>query len=93
MANNKSAKKRIKINKRNKLQNRYYKTSVRNVSKKFFNTLELYQVSADENTKNELKKLLSTISSLLDKGTNKKVFHRNMAARQKARLAAYLKLN
>lgn len=93
MANNKSAKKRIKINKRNKLQNRYYKTSVKNLSKKFFNTFELYKVSADENTKNELKKLSSTIFSLLDKGTNKQVFHKNMAARQKARLAAYLKLN
>jgi len=36
MANNKSAKKRIGINKRNRLQNRYYKTSVRTLTKLFF---------------------------------------------------------
>ena len=36
MANNKSAKKRIEINKRNRLKNRYYKSSVRTLIKIFF---------------------------------------------------------
>ena len=35
MANNKSAKKRILIKKRNRLQNRFYKTSVRTLTKMF----------------------------------------------------------
>ena len=35
MANSKSAKKRIEINKRNRLQNKYYKTSVRTLIKLF----------------------------------------------------------
>ena len=93
MANNKSAEKRIKINKRNKLQNRYYKTSLRNLIRNFFKTLELYKVSPNLNYKRELEALLSSIYSLLDKGTKKKVFHKNMATRQKSRFAAYLKSN
>jgi small subunit ribosomal protein S20 len=36
MANNKSAKKRIKINERNRLRNRFYKSSVRTLIKVFF---------------------------------------------------------
>jgi len=36
MANNKSARKRIGINERNRLRNRYYKTSVRTLTKLFF---------------------------------------------------------
>ena len=91
MANNPSAKKRIKINKRNKIQNRYYKTSVRTLIKTFFKTLEVSQVSNDKQHQEELKKLLNSIYSLLDKGTKKKIFHKNMAARQKSRLATYLK--
>ena len=39
MANNKSARKRIETNKRNRLQNRYYKTSVRTLTKVFLKTL------------------------------------------------------
>ena len=91
MANNKSAKKRIKINRRNKLQNRYYKTSVRNLIRNFFKTLEVYRVSGSAADKDNLKTILSMIYSVLDKGTKKKVFHKNMATRQKVRLATYLK--
>ena len=41
MANNKSAQKRIGINKRNRLKNKYYKTSTRTLIKVFFQNLEL----------------------------------------------------
>ena len=40
MANNKSARKRIQTTKRNRLQNRYYKTSVRTLTKAFLKNLE-----------------------------------------------------
>lgn len=91
MANNKSAKKRIEINERNRLQNRYYKTSVRTLIKIFFNDLESYKISQNSESKEKLKKVLSSIYSLLDKGTKKNIFHKNAAARKKAKLAAYLK--
>lgn len=91
MANNKSARKRIEIGERNRLQNRFYKSSVRTSIKRFFKDLELYKVSQNTEEKEKLQKTLSSIYSLIDKGTKKKVFHKNNAARKKARLSSYLK--
>jgi small subunit ribosomal protein S20 len=92
MANNKSAEKRIRINKRNRLTNRFYKSSVRTLIKVFLKNLETYKVSKDLEEKKKLQKILSSVYSLIDKGTKKNVFHKNAAARKKAKLAAYLKL-
>jgi small subunit ribosomal protein S20 len=91
MANNKSAEKRIEINRRNRLRNRFYKSSVRTLMKVFFKDLEIYKVSQNLEDKEKVKKLLSSVYSLIDKGTKKNVFHKNAAAKKKARLAAYLK--
>lgn len=91
MANNKSAKKRIGINKRNRLINRYYKSSVRTLIKMFFQDLETYKTSQNVEEKEKLKKILGSIYSLIDKGTKKNIFHKNAAARKKSKLAAYLK--
>ena len=75
MANSKSAQKRIGINERNRLRNKYYKTSVRTLIKLFFKDLELYKISQNNEDKEKLKKILSSIYSLLDKGTKKNIFH------------------
>ena len=91
MANSKSAEKRIEINKRNRLRNKYYKTSVQTLIKLFFKNLELYKTSQNSTDQKKLKKILNSIYSLIDKGTKKNIFHRNNAARKKAKLAAYLK--
>jgi len=91
MANSKSAKKRIEINKRNSLRNRFYKSSVRTLIKVFFKDLETYKISKNPEDKEKLKKKLSSVYSLIDKGTKKNIFHKNAAARKKAKLAAYLK--
>ena len=91
MANNKSAKKRIQTNERNRLQNRLYKSSVRTLTKKFFKNLESYKNSQNPEEKEQLKKLVGSVYSLIDKGTKKNVFHKNTAARKKSQLASYLK--
>ena len=91
MANNKSAKKRIEITERNRLRNRYYKSSVRTLIKTFFENLEAYKASQNSEEKEKLKKMLNSIYSLIDKGTKKNIFHKNAAARKKSKLAAYLK--
>ena len=91
MANSKSAEKRIDVNKRNRLRNRFYKSSVRTLIKVFFKDLETYKVSQNPEEKEKLKKILSSVYSLIDKGTKKKVFHKNAASRKKAKLSAYLK--
>lgn len=92
MANNKSAKKRIEITKRNRLRNRSYKSSVRTLIKTFFQNLELYKTSQNPEEKEKLKTVLNSIYSLIDKGTKKNIFHRNAAARKKSKLAVYLKI-
>lgn len=91
MANNKSAKKRIKINKRNRFQNRFYKSSVRTLIKGFLKDLKLYKRSKNIETEIKLKKNLGLVYSLIDKGTKKNIFHKNTAARKKSRLALALK--
>ena len=91
MANNKSAEKRIEINKRNRLRNRFYKSSVRTLIKVFFKDLEVYKTSKNPEEKEKLQKILSSVYSLIDKGTKKNIFHKNTAARKKSQLARCLK--
>lgn len=91
MANNKSAKKRILISKRNNLQNRFYKSSVRTLTKRFLKDLEIYKNSQSTTDKEKLQSVLSSIYSLIDKGLKKNVYHKNTAARKKAKLALLLK--
>lgn len=91
MANNKSAEKRIGTNNRNRLRNKYYKTSVRTLIKLFFKNLELYKISKNPEEKKYLNDILSSVYSMMDKGTKKNIFHKNTASRKKAKLAAYLK--
>jgi small subunit ribosomal protein S20 len=90
MANSKSAEKRIQINERNRLRNRFYKSSVRTLTKTFLKNLEVYKISKNPQEKENLEKLLSSVYSLIDKGTKRKIFHKNAAARKKAKLAASL---
>jgi small subunit ribosomal protein S20 len=91
MANNKSAEKRIQISERNRLRNRFYKSSVKTLIKTFFKNLEVYKTSKNPEDKVQAIKNLSSVYSLMDKGTKKNIFHKNTAARKKAKLAAYLK--
>jgi len=91
MANNKSAKKRILIAKRNRLQNRFYKTSVRTLTKMFLASLEEYKVDKSTENKEKAQKILNSIYSLIDKGTKQHVFHRNTAARRKSKLTIQFK--
>ena len=91
MANNKSAKKRILVNKRNRLQNRFYKTSVRTLTKMFLNSVEVYKIEQTTENKEKAQAILNSVYSLIDKGTKKNVFHKNNAARKKAKLVARLK--
>ena len=94
MANNKSSKKRIKISKRNRLQNRIYKSSIRTFTKIFLKNKEKYtyefQTLNDKKLNYQnLQKLLKSFNSLLslmDKANKKNVFHKNYTARKKSKL-------
>lgn len=91
MANNKSAKKRIKINERNRLQNRFYKSSVRTLIKGLLQDIKTYKTLKTPEMEKKIKKSLCSIYSLIDKGTKKNIFHKNTAARKKSQLALSLK--
>lgn len=53
--------------------------------------LEIYKTSKTPEEKEKLQTILSSIYSLIDKGTKKNVFHKSTAARKKAQLSAHLK--
>lgn len=91
MANNPSASKRILINRRNRLQNRFYKSSVRTLVKLFDKHLTVYQNSQNGEDKMKAQKILNSAYSMIDKGCKRNVFHKNTAARKKSKLAAKLK--
>jgi small subunit ribosomal protein S20 len=91
MANNKSAKKRIIITKRNNLKNRFYKSSVKTLTKRFLKDLEIYKISRSLDDKKKLQIDLNLVYSLIDKGSKRNVFHKNTAARKKAKLASLVR--
>jgi len=83
MANNKSALKRIQINKRNRLQNRFYKSSYRTLIKKFLIQLENYRTSKNPDDKVQAQILLSLVYSLIDKACKKNIIHKNFPTKHK----------
>ena len=91
MANNKSAQKRIQVTKRNRLQNRFYKSSVQTLIKRLFKNLELYKSAQNSENKKKLKESLNLTYSIIDKASKKKLFHKNTGAKKKTKLALYLK--
>jgi small subunit ribosomal protein S20 len=95
MANNKSALKRIKITKRNKLQNKLYKTSIKTLTKKFLIKVKSLKKRDIEGVKDTTEiqlilKILNLIYSRIDKACKKKIFHKNTAARKKSKLSFYI---
>jgi len=85
MANNKSAKKRIRVNQRNNLKNRFYKSTVKTLKKSLKIYLQAFEETDDMKYVELSRITVNTIYSLLDKGTKRNVFTKNNASRQKSR--------
>lgn len=94
MANNKSARKRIKINKRNNIQNNSYKSLIKYYEKTHLKLIQEYknsnQLIAGEAISENIKKNLTTsfaqVVSRIDRAAKKKVIHKNTAIRKKKKL-------
>lgn len=94
MANSRSSKKRIKINKRNNIQNNTYKSLIKYYEKVHLNLITEYENSGDlimgqspsEDIKKTLLASLSLVVSRIDKAVKKKIFHKNTAIRKKNNL-------
>ena len=91
MANNKSAKKRIKIAERNRLTNKSYKSTVRTLTKKTFENCEKYKKDPNEDNKNLVKTSLNKAFSLIDKSVKKNVIHKNNGANKKSKINNFVK--
>jgi len=91
MANLKSSKKRVIIGIRNAAINRVYKTTIKNLLKRYRQTTKLYLSDSTSNQFQELKALVNTLYSRIDKAAKKNVFHLNKSARQKSRILKNLK--
>ena len=91
MANNNSAKKRIQIAARNRLQNKNYKSTVRTLIKRCFIACGAFDKEPGEAAKADLQKTFNTAFSKIDKAVKKGVLHRNTGANQKSRLSLALK--
>jgi len=75
-----------KKNQERHARNRKYKTLIKNQFKK----IEVY-LQEKKSDEKELKKMVSETQKILDKAQNKKVIHKNKAARKKKQL--YKNLN
>jgi len=91
VANNKSAKKRIQIAERNRVQNRSYKSAVRTLMKRCFNACNAYSQESTEAAKTSLENSISAAFSKIDKAVKKGIFHTNTGAHQKSRLSLAVK--
>lgn len=79
MANNKSAEKKIRVAERNRIRNKGYKTTFKNIFKK----IEEFISSGN---KDEASKALSHAQKSIDKAADIGAIHKNKAARKKSRL-------
>ncbi len=94
MANSRSAKKRIKINKRNNIQNNAYKSLIKYYEKIHLNLIKEYKNNNEiivgkpipEDVKKKLLVSLALVVSRIDKGVKKKIVHKNAASRKKNNL-------
>ena len=91
MANNKSAKKRIQIAERNRLINKFYKSTVRTLTKKTIDNCEKYKKEPNDNNKILLKTSLDKAFSLIDKAVKKNVLHKNNGANKKSKINNFVK--
>jgi len=90
VANIKSALKRIQIAERNRLQNKNYKSAVRTLMKKTFQSVESYSNDPTPENLGTVNTSMAAAFSKIDKAVKCKVLHKNNAARKKARLAKAL---
>jgi small subunit ribosomal protein S20 len=91
VANIKSAKKRIQIAERNRLQNKSYQSAVKTLMKKYFAAVDEYASNPSSEKEQQVQQAMSAAYSKIDKAVKVKALHQNNGARKKARLAKALK--
>ena len=79
----------VSQNKRNRIINRRYTSTIKTLSKLFLNKVKIINNEQTSDIKSQLKKeslgLIKNLYSIIDKAVKKKVIHKNTAARKKSR--------
>ena len=91
VANNKSAKKRIQIAERNRLVNKFYKSTVRTLTKKTLSNCEKYKNDPSSDNKDLVTSSANQTFSLIDKAVKKNVLHKNNGANKKSKINRLIK--
>ena len=79
--------KNVTQNKRNRIINRRYRSTVRTLSTMFVKKVQKINTTEKglkENSKLEVKKIMNKLFSIIDKSVKKGIIHKNNAARRKA---------
>jgi small subunit ribosomal protein S20 len=81
-------------NKRNRMVNRRYSSTIKTLSKLFFAKIKSGSGNLEEieksKLKTETKNLVGKVYSIIDKAVKKGVIHKNTAARKKSRIGKML---
>jgi small subunit ribosomal protein S20 len=89
--------KTVAQNKRNRIVNRRYNTTMKTLAKLFFHKISCFRKETNEEIKIILKKeissLLNNFYSIVDKAVKKQVIHKNNAARKKSRVGKIVALS
>jgi small subunit ribosomal protein S20 len=84
----------VKQNKRNRMINRRYSSTIKSLSKLFLSKIKGSLGILEEKDKSEMKSetinIINKVYSIIDKAVKKGVIHRNTAARKKSRLGKLL---
>jgi small subunit ribosomal protein S20 len=88
-------KKLIAQNKRNRIVNRRYTSTIKTLRKLLKHTYNIYKSSANSESNEEIKinlfKICNKMYSILDKAVKKRVIHKNCAARKKSKISNFQK--
>jgi small subunit ribosomal protein S20 len=80
----------VKQNKRNRMINRRYSSTIKSLSKLFLSKVKTSSSSLEEEEKSKVKaetvNIINKVYSIIDKAVKKGVIHKNTAARKKSRI-------
>jgi small subunit ribosomal protein S20 len=80
----------VKQNKRNRMINRRYSSTIKSLSKLFLSKVKTSSTNLEEEEKLKVKaetvNILNKVYSIIDKAVKKGVIHKNTAARKKSRI-------
>jgi len=83
--------KTVTQNTRNRMVNRRYRSTMKSLSKLFLTKVNVLKTSnneTQENIKRELKTIMNSLFSIIDKSVKKGVIHKNNAARRKSAISS-----